>query len=82
MKQESNLRYTLRLTLTLLLTLCAVPAASAASYATATVKGGWLRLRDGASTDAETISAYFTGTTVTILGSKNGWYNVDGGYAI
>ena len=28
------------LTLTLLLTLCAVPAASAASYATATVKGG------------------------------------------
>lgn len=64
------------LTLTLLLTLCAVPAASAASYATATVKGGWLRLRDGASMDAETISAYFTGTTVTILGSKNGWYQV------
>jgi len=64
------------LTLTLLLTLCAMPAASAASYATATVKGGWLRLREGASTEAETISAYFTGTTVTILGSKNGWYNV------
>lgn len=64
------------LTMTLLLTLCAVPAASAASYATATVKGGWLRLRDGASSDAETISAYFTGTTVTILGSKNGWYHV------
>ena len=64
------------LTMALLLTLCAVPAASAASYATATVKGGWLRLRDGASSDAETISAYFTGTTVTILGSKNGWYHV------
>ena len=64
------------LTLALLLTLTAIPAASADSYATATVKGGWLRLRDGASIVAETISAYFTGTTVTILGSKNGWYHV------
>ena len=64
------------LTLALLLSLTAIPSASAASYATATVKGGWLRLRDDASSDAETISAYFTGTTVTILGSKNGWYHV------
>ncbi len=64
------------LTLTLLLTLCAMPAAKADSYATATVKGGWLRLRDGASTDAETISAYFTGTTVTILGGSGSWYHV------
>lgn len=64
------------LTLTLLLALCAVPAAQADGYATATVKGGWLRLRDGASTDAETISAYYTGTTVTILGGSGSWYRV------
>ena len=38
--------------------------AMAADYATAVVKGGWLRLRDGASSDAETISAYYTGTVV------------------
>ena len=64
------------LTLALLMTLCAIPAAQADSYATATVKGGWLRLRSGASTDAETISAYYTGTTVTILGGSGEWYHV------
>ena len=64
------------LILALLLTLTAIPFASADSYATATVKGGWLRLRDGASTDAETISAYYTGTTVTILGGSGSWYHV------
>ena len=64
------------LTLALLMTLWAIPAARADSYATATVKGGWLRLRDGASTDAETISAYYTGTTVTILGGSGNWYHV------
>ncbi len=63
------------LTLTLLLTLLA-PSAMAADYATAVVKGGWLRLRDGASSDAETISAYFTGTTVTILGGSGQWFYV------
>jgi len=63
------------LTLTLLLTLF-VPTAMAADYATAVVKGGWLRLRDGASSDAETISAYYTGTTVTILGGSGQWYHV------
>ena len=64
------------LTLTLALTLLCVPVASADDYATAVVKGGWLRLRDGASTDAETISAYFNGTTVTILGGSGQWYYV------
>ena len=44
------------LTLTLLMTAM-IPTALADDYATATVKGGWLRLRDGASTDAKTISA-------------------------
>ena len=64
------------LTLALLLTMLAIPSASADDYATAVVKGGWLRLRDGASSDANTISAYFTGTTVTILGGSGAWYHV------
>lgn len=64
------------LSMALLMTATAVPAALAADYATATVKGGWLRLRDGASTDAKTISAYFTGTTVTLLGGSGEWYHV------
>lgn len=64
------------LTLALLLTTVMIPTASADDYATATVKGGWLRLRDGASTDAKTISAYFTGTTVTLLGGSGEWYHV------
>lgn len=51
--------------------------AMAADYATAVVKGGWLRLRDGASSDAETISAYYTGTVVTILGGSGTWYYVE-----
>ena len=64
------------LMLALLLTLTAIPAAQADDYATAVVKGGWLRLREGASTDAKTISAYFTGTSVTILGGSGEWYRV------
>ncbi|MDD6050460.1 MAG: SH3 domain-containing protein [Clostridiales bacterium] len=68
--------FALILTLTLLLTMLALPAAQADNYATATVKGGWLRLREGASNSAKTISAYFTGTTVTILGQSGAWYNV------
>ena len=62
------------LTLMLALTLC-VPA-MAADYATAVVKGGWLRLRDSASPDALTISAYYTGTEVTILGGSGSWFYV------
>ena len=64
------------LSMAILLTMLAIPTALADNYATATVKGGWLRLRDGASTDAKTISAYFTGTTVTILGGSGSWYHV------
>jgi hypothetical protein len=41
----------LLLTLALLMAALALPA-QAASYATATVKGGWLRLREAPSTDA------------------------------
>lgn len=68
--------FAMLLTMALLLTAAVIPAAQAESYATAVVKGGWLRLRDGASTDAETISAYFTGTTVTVLGTSGQWYRV------
>lgn len=68
--------FALILTLAMLLTVLALPAAQADDYATATVKGGWLRLRDGASSSAKTISAYYTGTTVTILGQSGVWYNV------
>lgn len=64
------------LTLALLLSVVCMPAAQAATYATATVKGGWLRLRAEASTNSQTISAYFTGTSVTILGGSGQWYYV------
>ncbi len=62
--------------LTLVMLLAAIPAALADSYATATVKGGWLRLREDASAYAKTISAYYTGTTVSLLGSTGEWYRV------
>lgn len=68
--------FALILTLVLLLTMLILPAAQADDYATATVKGGWLRLREGASSSAKTISAYYTGTAVTILGQSGVWYNV------
>ena len=64
------------LVLALLMTALVVPAAHAATYATAVVKGGWLRLRAEPSFLAETISAYYTGTTVTILGGSGQWYYV------
>lgn len=73
MKRLTAMILTLILTLSLLLT--AAPAL-ADTYATAVVKGGWLRLRAGASYDAETVSAYFTGTQVTILGGSGEWYYV------
>ena len=51
------------------ITMLIIPA-SAENYATAVVKGGWLRLRAEASASSETISAYFTGTQVTIIGTS------------
>ena len=66
----------LLLVLVLTFTLLAANVAHAATYATATVKGGWLRLRAEPSQWAETISAYYTGTTVTILGGSGTWYYV------
>ncbi len=64
------------LALAITLSLFVLPVAQADTYATATVKGGWLRLRAAASYDAETISAYYTGTRVTILGGSGSWYYV------
>ncbi len=65
------------LLLTVLLAgLLAMPAAQADTYATAVVKGGWLRLRAEASYDAATVSAYYTGTRVTIRGGSGEWYYV------
>lgn len=64
------------------ITILIIPA-SAENYATAVVKGGWLRLRAEASASSETISAYFTGTQVTIIGTSGEWYYVltpDGHY--
>ena len=64
------------------ITMLIIPA-SAENYATAVVKGGWLRLRAEASASSETISAYFTGTQVTIIGTSGEWYYVltpDGHY--
>ena len=72
---KKTLKRIFALCLTLLL-LAAVPSAYADDYATAVVKGGWLRLRSGASSEAETISAYYTGTTVTVLGGSGVWYHV------
>ena len=52
-----------------------IPAASmAAQYAT--VVGGWLRLRAGASFEADTITSYYTDTVVEILGNSGNWYRV------
>ncbi|MEA5144865.1 MAG: SH3 domain-containing protein, partial [Candidatus Limiplasma sp.] len=52
----------------------AVPAMAVSQYGTVT--GGWLRLRSAASFDASTISSYYTGTVVQILGTSGNWYNV------
>ncbi|MBR3874322.1 MAG: SH3 domain-containing protein, partial [Clostridia bacterium] len=52
------------------------PAVSLADMDYATVVGGWLRLRAGASYDAETISSFYTGTQVEILGVDDDWYLV------
>ena len=61
--------------LALVICLIPVPQADAASM-TATVKGGWLRLREQPNTNSKTINSYYTGTQVTILGTSGNWYYV------
>lgn len=63
------------MTLVLLLGMLPMPQAEAASL-TLTVKGGWLRLRDEASYNGDTIASYYTGTKVTVLDTKGAWYHV------
>ena len=57
--------------------LSMLPAASMAATQYATVVGGWLRLRSAANFNADTITSYYTGTVVEILGSTGGWYRVE-----
>lgn len=61
----------------MMLSMVALPLNEAnAAATTATVKGGWLRLREYASFDAATISSYYTGTVVTVLGTTGKWFRV------
>ena len=62
--------------LTLALLLSAAPGLAQEAADTMVVTGGWLRLRSAPGYDAETISSYYTGTKVTVLGIANGWYHV------
>ena len=65
--------------LALLLTMVpmvSMPTAEATTYKTATVKGGWLRLRSAPSFDGAVLGSYYTGTVVTILGTAGSWYHV------
>lgn len=56
--------------------LSVIPAASTAASKYATVVGGWLRLREGPTTSSATITSYYTGTQVEILGATGNWYHV------
>ena len=53
-----------------------IPVASYAATQYATIVGGWLRLRAGASFETDTITSYYTGTVVEILGANGEWYRV------
>ncbi len=62
--------------LVLSLLLCALPLTSLAASKTATVKGGWLRLRDKPSENGKVLGSYYTGDVVTVLGTYGRWYHV------
>lgn len=53
-----------------------IPAVSLATTQYAAVVGGWLRLREKASFDSNTITSYYTDTVVEILGTSGKWYHV------
>ena len=55
--------------------LCAVMTVTALAD-TATVKGGWLRLRAEPSFNSETLASYYTGTVLTVLSKSGNWYRV------
>lgn len=64
------------LALVLLAGIIPAPQAEAAPL-TLTVKGGWLRLRETASFNGDTIASYYTGTKVTVLDALGAWYKVE-----
>lgn len=78
-RKSTMLKRLLALCLTLMLVAGAValPVQEAqAASTTATIKGGWLRLRSGPSYQHSTITSYYTGTVVTVLGSSGVWFQV------
>lgn len=62
--------------LVVIMLLGMIPTASVAATQYASVVGGWLRLRAGASFESDTITSYYTGTVVEILGNTGKWYHV------
>lgn len=62
--------------MTVIVLMSMIPAASLAAPQYAAVVGGWLRLRADVSFESETITSYYTGTVVEILGSYGNWYYV------
>ena len=76
MEDETMKRFlALCLTLALLMGVMPMPQAEADAV-TLVVKGGWLRLRDEANFNGDTIDSYYTGTKVTVLDTVGGWYYV------
>lgn len=59
-----------------LMLLSVIPATTMAASKYATVVGGWLRLRERPTTNSTTITSYYTGTQVEILGATGNWYHV------
>ena len=62
--------------LTVIMLMSMIPAVSLAAPQYAAVVGGWLRLRADTSFESDTITSYYTGTVVEILGSYGNWYYV------
>lgn len=68
--------FTFCLAIVMLLSTTILLCPAAQAEATATVKGGWLKLRAGASTNSAVMGTYFTGTQVTVLQTQGDWYQV------
>lgn len=78
--EEDTMKNTLKrltvLTLILTLLLACMPIETASAADTATVRGGWLILREYPSTSAKALASYNTGTKVTLMGKSGNFYNV------
>ena len=71
------MKRSLAILLVAVLLMSLLPAASLAATQYGTVVGGWLRMRSAPNFNASTITSYYTGTQVRILGSSGGWYKVE-----